>query len=96
MDIGTVVTLVTAHGEIVGRLEAYDDHYITLSRPRTNSELEVIDDSVAQNFFASGISVTGEKCPESLSFSLSMVLAITVTEKSFAEQWAAAAHDWII
>jgi hypothetical protein len=25
-----------------------------------------------------------------------MVLAITVTEKSFAEKWAATAHDWII
>ena len=96
MDIGTVVTLVTAQGEIVGRLEAYDDHYITLSRPRISSELAVIDETVAENFFESGISVTGEKCPESLSFSVSMVLAITATEKSFAEKWAATAHDWII
>lgn len=96
MDIGTVVTLVTSQGEIVGRLEACDDHYITLSRPRISSELAVIDEAVAENFFASGISVTGEKCPESLSFSVSMVLAITVTEKSFAEKWAATAHDWII
>jgi hypothetical protein len=51
---------------------------------------------VAENFFASGISVTGEKYPESLFFSLTMVLAITATEKSFAEKWAASAHDWII
>ena len=96
MDIGTVVTLVTAQGEIVGRLEAYDDHYITLSRPRISSELAVIDETVAENFFESGISVTGEKCPESLSFSVSMVLAITATVKSFADKWAATAHDWMI
>jgi hypothetical protein len=96
VDIGTVVTLVTSQGEIIGRLEAYDDHYITLSRPRISSELAVIDEAVAEHFFASGISVTGEKCPESLSFSVSMVLAITATEKSFAEKWAATAHDWII
>ena len=96
MEIGTVVTLITAQGEIVGRLEAYDDHYITLSRPLISSELAVIDESVAENFFASGISVTGEKYPESLFFSLTMALAITATEKSFAEKWAATAHDWII
>ena len=96
MDIGTVVTLVTAQGEIVGRLEAYDDHYITLSRHRISSDLSIIDANAAEDFFTSGISVTGETSPESLSFSLSMVLAITVTEKSFAEKWAATAHDWII
>ena len=54
MDIGTVVTLVTAQGEIVGRLEAYDDHYITLSRPRISSDLAVIDESVAEDFSAQG------------------------------------------
>lgn len=96
MNIGTVVTLVTAQGEIVGRLEAYDDHYITLSRPRISSDLSIIDANAAEDFFTSGISVTGETSPESLSFSLSMVLAITVTEKSFAEKWAATAHDWMI
>ena len=96
MNIGTVVTLVTAQGEIVGRLEDYDDHYITLSRPRISSDLSIIDANAAEDFFTSGISVTGETSPESLSFSLSMVLAITVTEKSFAEKWAATAHDWII
>ena len=37
MDVGTVVTLVTARGEIVGRFEAYDERYITLSRPRMSS-----------------------------------------------------------
>ena len=96
MNIGTVVTLVTAQGEIVGRLASYDDHYITLSRPRISSDLSIIDANAAEDFFTSGISVTGETSPESLSFSLSMVLAITVTEKSFAEKWAARAHDWII
>lgn len=42
MDIGTVVTLVTAQGEVVGRFEACDDHHITLSRPRLSNGHPII------------------------------------------------------
>ena len=96
MDVGTVVTLITAKGEIVGRFEAYDERYITLSRPRMSSGDLDFSECSADHFFARGISITGEKSPEVLSFSLGMVLAVTVTEKSFAEKWAETTHDWVI
>ena len=96
MDVGTVVTLVTARGEIVGRFEAYDERYITLSRPRMSSGNSDFSEYSANDFFASGISITGEKGPEVLSFSLAMVLAVTVTEESFAKKWAETTHDWVI
>lgn len=96
MNIGTVVTLVTAHGEIVGRFESYDDHYITLSRPRMSSGYSDLSEHSSKSCFASGVSITGEKAPEVLSFSLAMILAITVTEKSYAKKWAETTHDWVI
>ena len=55
MDVGTVVTLVTARGEIVGRFEAYDERYITLSRPRMSSGNSDFSECAAEVFFASGI-----------------------------------------
>ena len=50
MDVGTVVTLVTARGEIVGRFEAYDERYITLSRPRMSSGNSDFSECAAEDF----------------------------------------------
>ncbi len=95
MDIGTVVTLVTAQGEVVGRFEACDDHHITLSRPRLSNGHPIIVGNYESDWFSAGISVTGERDPDLLSFNLAMVLAVTVTDKSFAEKWADTTRDWV-
>mgnify|MGYP004276455309 CR=1 FL=1 len=63
MKQGDLVTVLTPHGEFVGRLEKNDDTGVHLSNPKM-----MVSTKEGNMGFARGVAVTGEENPETVTF----------------------------
>lgn len=83
-NVGSVVTVVSMLGEVVGRLKEETETSVTLTDPR----LFVQQDQGAG--FAPGVCMTGEKDPSEITFNKSVVLTVLLTHDDLAKGWTSA------
>ena len=80
VEVGDVVSVVTAAGEFVGKLDGFDGDAVILTKPR----MLVMGENGGMGF-ARGICMTGVENPESATFH--SVVFITPTNKDIDDAW---------
>jgi hypothetical protein len=79
MNVGDVVSVVTAAGEFVGKLDGFDGDVISMSKPR----MLVMGETGMG--FARGICMTGKESPDSATFH--NVVLVTPTNTDIESAW---------
>jgi hypothetical protein len=82
MNVGDVVSVVTAAGEFVGKLDGFDGDAVVLAKPR----MLVMGESGMG--FARGICMTGKENPDSATFH--NVVLVTPSMDKIEEAWITA------
>jgi len=82
MNVGDVVSVVTAAGEFVGKLDGFDGDAVILVKPRM-----LVSNGQGMGF-ARGICMTGVENPESATFH--SVVFLTPTNKDIEDAWISA------
>ena len=82
MNVGDVVSVVTAAGEFVGKLDGFDGDAVVLVKPRM-----LVSNGQGMGF-ARGICMTGVENPESATFH--NVVFVTPTNKDIEDAWISA------
>jgi hypothetical protein len=85
-----VVTLVTAGGEMVGRLKDMDDLVITLERPRAFVQTEK---GVG---FAPSVCLTGVREPEEIAFNRAAIILMCDTAEEVSKMWLQATTGLVV
>ena len=85
-----VVTLVTAGGEMVGRLKEEDDTTITLESPRAFVQTE---QGVG---FAPSVCLTGVRNPDSITYNRAAVILMCDTEEQVSKMWLQATTGLVV
>ena len=83
MNVGDVVSVVTAAGEFVGKLDGFDGDAVILSKPRM-----LVMGQEGGMGFARGICMTGVENPESATFR--SVVFVTPTNEDIDKAWVQA------
>jgi len=83
MNVGDVVSVVTAAGEFVGKLDGFDGDAVILSKPRM-----LVMGNEGGMGFARGICMTGVENPESATFH--SVVFVTPTNEDIDKAWVKA------
>jgi hypothetical protein len=82
MNVNDVVSVVTAAGEFVGKLNGFDGDAVVLSKPRM-----LVSNGEGMGF-ARGICMTGKENPESATFH--NVVFVTPTNEDIDKAWVQA------
>ena len=82
MNVGDIVSVVTAAGEFVGKLDGFDGDVVILKKPRM-----LVSNGQGMGF-ARGICMTGVENPESATFH--SVVFVTPTNKDIEDAWISA------
>jgi hypothetical protein len=82
MNVGDVVSVVTAAGEFVGKLDGFDGDAVILVKPRM-----LVSNGEGMGF-ARGICMTGKENPESATFH--NVVFVTPTNEDIDKAWVQA------
>lgn len=90
MSMNNVMTVVTAAGEMVGRLIEEDDETIVLENPRAFVQTQ---NGVG---FAPGVCLTGVKDPETIVFNKSSVILICETNNEVEKLWLQATTGLVV
>ena len=85
-----VVTLVTAGGEMVGRLKEENDMGITLESPRAFVQTEK---GVG---FAPSVCLTGEREPKEITFNRSGVILMCNSSEEVSKMWLQASTGLVV
>jgi len=85
-----IVTLVTAGGEMVGRLKEDNDMGITLESPRAFVQTEK---GVG---FAPSVCLTGEREPKEITFNRSGVILMCNTSEEVSKMWLQATTGLVV
>lgn len=85
-----VVTLVTAGGEMVGRLKEDNDMGITLESPRAFVQTEK---GVG---FAPSVCLTGEREPKEITFNRSGVILMCNSSEEVSKMWLQATTGLVV
>ena len=83
MNVGDVVSVVTAAGEFVGKLDGFDGDSVILAKPRM-----LVMGKEGGMGFARGICMTGKENPESATFH--NVVFVTPTNEDIDKAWVQA------
>ena len=89
-NVGTLVTLVTAGGEMVGRYLGEDDDSIKVENPRAFVQTEK---GVG---FAPSVCLTGKREPEMVSFGKYQVILIVETNPEIEKLWLQATTGLVV
>jgi hypothetical protein len=82
MNVGDIVSVVTAAGEFVGKLDGFDGDAVVLAKPR----MLVMGESGMG--FARGICMTGKENPDSATFH--NVVLVTPSMDKIEDAWITA------
>lgn len=85
-----VVTLVTAGGEMVGRLKSENDTSITLESPRAFVQTE---QGVG---FAPSVCLTGEREPKEITYNRAAVILMCKTATEVEKMWVQASSGIVL
>lgn len=88
--VDDIVTLVTAGGEMIGRLVEHDEYSITLEKPRAFVQTEK---GVG---FAPSVCLTGVRDPEEVSFGKGSVILMVPTAEEIAKMWLQATTGLVV
>jgi len=77
MKQGDLITVLTPHGEFIGRLEKNDETGIHLSNPKM-----MVSTENGQMGFARGVCMTGEENPKSIIFRSGGVILATPSNEN--------------
>ena len=80
VEVGDVVSVVTAAGEFVGKLDGFDGDAVILTKPR----MLVMGENGGMGF-ARGICMTGVENPDEATFH--NVVLVTPTNKDIEDAW---------
>jgi len=89
-EVGTLVTLVTAGGEMVGRYIGQDEDSIQIESPRAFVQTE---QGVG---FAPSVCLTGKREPEMVAFSKYQVILIVETNAEIEKLWLQATTGLVV
>ena len=77
MKEGDLVSVLTPHGEFVGRLEKNDDTGVHLSNPKM-----MVSTKEGNMGFARGVCMTGEENPKSIIFRSGGIILVTPSNQN--------------
>ena len=77
MKQGDLVSVLTPHGEFVGRLEKNDDTGVHLSNPKM-----MVSTKEGNMGFARGVCMTGEENPKSIIFRSGGIILVTPSNQN--------------
>jgi hypothetical protein len=88
--LGEVITVVTVVGEIIGRLESFDNDEYRIGSPRTL----VVSEKGAE--FAPAICMSGERNPNKVTINGSHIIFMQKTEPTIEKVWIQATSGIVV